>query len=103
MVIKKWYSNVYNLIEYIDAYSKTSGSLWQNYRDEPALNNCGFFYFSSNYNNSVLFKFKQQIMGQTGNGGAKDVEIIVRLKYSSNFWRTLGKPFINCEISLQLK
>ena len=42
-------------------------------------------------------------MGQTGNGGAKDVEIIVRLKYSSNFWRTLGKPFINCEISLQLK
>ena len=44
-----------------------------------------FFYFSSNYNNSVLFKFKQQIMGQTGNGGAKDVEIIVRLKYSSNF------------------
>ena len=43
------------------------------------------FYFSSNYNNSVLFKFKQQITGQTGNGGAKDVEIIVRLKYPSNF------------------
>ena len=28
-----------NLIEYSDAYSKTSGSLWQYYRDEPALDN----------------------------------------------------------------
>ena len=28
---------MYNLIEYSDAYSKTSGSLWQYYRDEPAL------------------------------------------------------------------
>ena len=29
---------MYNLIEYSDAYSKTAGSLWQYYRDEPALN-----------------------------------------------------------------
>ena len=29
---------MYNLIEYSDAYSKTSRSLWQYYRDEPALN-----------------------------------------------------------------
>ena len=28
----------YNLIEYSDAYLKTSGSLWHGYRDEPALN-----------------------------------------------------------------
>ena len=28
---------VYNLIEYGDNYSKTSDSLWQYYRDEPAL------------------------------------------------------------------
>ena len=26
---------MYNLIEYSDAYSKTSGSLWQCYRDDP--------------------------------------------------------------------
>ena len=26
---------MYNLIEYSDNYSKTSGSLWQYYRDEP--------------------------------------------------------------------
>ena len=29
---------MYNLIEYSDAYSKTTGSLCQFYRDEPALN-----------------------------------------------------------------
>ena len=28
---------MYNLIEHNDSYSKTSGSLWQYYRDEPAL------------------------------------------------------------------
>ena len=26
---------MYNLIEYIDNYSKTSGSLWQYYKDDP--------------------------------------------------------------------
>ena len=26
---------MYNLIEYIDSYSKTSGRLWECYRDEP--------------------------------------------------------------------
>ena len=29
----------YNLIEYSDNYSKTSASLWQYYKDEPALDN----------------------------------------------------------------
>ena len=32
---------MYNLIEYSDAHSKTSGSLWQYYRDEPAWDNNG--------------------------------------------------------------
>ena len=30
---------VYNLIEYSDNYSKTSGSLWQYYKEMPAVNN----------------------------------------------------------------
>ena len=30
---------MYNLIEYSDNYSKTSGRLWQYYRDKPALDN----------------------------------------------------------------
>ena len=54
-------------------------------------------------NNSVSFKCKQQITGQTGNCDAKAVEAMVPLKYLSNFWRTLEMPLINCEISLHLK
>ena len=30
--------SMYNLIEYSDNYSKTSGSLWQYYRDDPNEN-----------------------------------------------------------------
>ena len=94
----------YNLIEYSDAYSNTSGSLQQYYKDEPVLNNNGNINnFPANNNNSTSFKFKQQITGQTGNGGTKDVEIMVPLKYLSNFWRTLEMPLISCKINLQLK
>ena len=34
--------------------------------------------------------------------GIQDVEIIVPLKYLSNFWRTLEMPLINCEVKLIL-
>ena len=36
------------------------------------------------------------------NDGTKDVEVMVRLKYLSDFWRTLEIPLINCEINLIL-
>ena len=43
---------MYNLIEYSDAYSKTSGNLSQYYRDGPALDNNGnVIEFSANNNN----------------------------------------------------
>ena len=32
----------------------------------------------------------------------KKVEIVVPLKYLSNFWRSLDMPLINCEVSLTL-
>ena len=42
-------------------------------------------------------------MGKTPNdGNTKNVEIIVPLKYLSNFWRTLEMPLINCEVNLLL-
>ena len=80
---------MYNLIEYSGAYSKTSGSLWQNYRAETALNANGEMIDFPANNDSASLKFKQQITGQTGNGGTKDTEVIVPLKYLSNFWRIL--------------
>ena len=78
--------------------------VYGNIRDEPALdNNSNITDFPANNNNSASFKLKQQIKRQTGNNDRKDVEIIVQLKYLSNFCRTLEMPLINCEISLQLK
>ena len=92
---------MYSLIKFSDAYSKTSGSLWQCYRNEPALHNTGnVIDFPDDSNNSASFKFKQKITGQTENCGAKEVKIMVSLKYLSNFWRTLEMPLINSEISL---
>ena len=79
---------MYSLMKYSDAYLKTSRSLWQYYRDEPAIENNNITGFPANNNNSTSFKFKEQITGQTRNGGTKDVEIMVLLKYVSNFWRT---------------
>ena len=93
---------MYNLIEYSDNYGKTTGSLWQYCKDIPARNdNNKIIVFDVN---SVTdsFNFKVKFTGQTGNDGTKDVEIIVPLKYLSNFWRTLEMPLINCEVSLIL-
>ena len=58
---------MYNLVEYSDNYSKISGSLWQYYRDEPALIDAGAIKnFNVDDNNSASFKFKQKITGKTG-------------------------------------
>ena len=40
---------------------------------------------------------------QTGDDGTKNVEIMVPLKYLSNFRQTLEMPLIDCEINLILK
>ena len=59
---------MYNFIDYSDNYSKTSGSLWQYYKDEP----------NDNLADSESFKSKVKITGNTpDNGDTKDVEIIV--------------------------
>ena len=58
---------MYNLIEFCDAFSKTSGSLWQYYRDEPALNaNDEIINFPANSNINASLNRKQQITGETG-------------------------------------
>ena len=93
---------MYNLIEYGDNYAKTTGSLWQYCKDIPARNNNNAIIIFAEDNLTDSFNFKAKITGQTGNNGRKDVEIMVPLKYLSNFWRTLEMPLINCEINLIL-
>ena len=100
---------MYNLIEYSDNYSKTSGSLWQYCKEIPAVNNDGNIVDFNGANATDSFNFKTKITGQTAadnnNGniaGRVDVEIMVPLKCLSNFWRTLEMPLINCEVELIL-
>ena len=94
---------MYNLTEYSDNYSKTSGSLWQYCKDIPAVNNAGNIVDFTATNTTDSFKFKTKITGQTNNDGEiNGVEIMVPLKYLSNFWGTLQIPLINCEVELIL-
>ena len=84
---------MYNLIEYSDNYAKTTGSLWQYFRDKPVDDD--------DIEDSKSFKSKIKITGKTlNNNNEKDVEIMVPLKYLSNFWRTPEMPLINCEVNL---
>ena len=93
---------MYNLIEYSDYYSKTSGSLWQFCKDIPTVNNNNAIVDFTNDNLIDSSNFKVKMTGQTENNGTKSVEIMVPLKYLSNFWRTLEMPLINCEVNLLL-
>ena len=90
---------MYNLIEYSDNYAKTTGSLWQYFRDEPVDDDDDDD--DDDIEDSKSFKSKIKITGKTPNDdNEKDVEIMVPLKYLSNFLRTLETPLINCEVNL---
>ena len=88
---------MYNLIEYSDNYSDTSGSLWQFKRDEIEEN--VDLNVDDNHipNNSSSFKYKSCFI--TNRNGVK---IVVPLKYLSNFWKSLEMPLINCKVELSL-
>ena len=77
--------SMYNLIEYSEAYLKTSGSYWLYNRDDPALNDINIIDFPNENNNSISFKFTHQITGQPGNNNTNGVEIMVPLKYLAIF------------------
>ena len=87
---------MYNLLEDSKNYKKTTGSLWNYYRDEP----CNPLFL-----NSESFKYKASITGNTYDGDddankvcKNETEVVAPLKLLSNFWRTLNIPLINCEI-----
>ena len=104
---------MYNLLEYSQTYSMTSGSLCKYYTDE--IDNV-----DENSSNGKLFEYKTKIVGKIPQKPARpvneghadrppkpnvptlNVEITILLKYLSNFWRFLDLPSINCEIELDL-
>ena len=80
---------MYNLIEYSDNYSDTSGSLWNFKRDEIEGD------VDLTVDNAPSFKYKANLIGNTENNGRKNVvKIAIPLKYLSNFWRSLEMPLI---------
>ena len=106
---------MYNLLEYSKNYRKTTGSLWNYYRDQPS---------NPLSTNSESFKYKTSITGNTYNVdekitdddgnevdnpnydankvGKNETEVVIPLKHLSNFWRSLNIPLINCEVELIL-
>ena len=96
---------MYNLLEYSKNYRKTTGSLWNYYRDEPS---------NPLSSNSESLKYKTSITENTYNVGAGEewydankvgknkAEVVIPLKHLSNFWRSLNIPLINCEVELIL-
>ena len=86
---------------------KTTGSLWNYYRDEPS---------NLLSTNSESFKYKTSITRNTYNVdddddddnydankvGKNEAEVVIPLKHLSNFWRSLNIPLTNCEVELIL-
>ena len=89
---------MYNLIEYSDNYSDTSGHLWQFKRDKVAAN------ADLSIDNSKSFKYKAVLVGKTTNAVDNTNSSVKKHKnkYLSNFWRSLEMPLINCKVHLQL-
>ena len=86
------------MVEYSKSYRKTTGSLWNYYRDEPN-NPLAYNYNADTITNSVSFRYKNNFTWKTrdndhDDNNTKDVEIAVPLKYLNHFWRTLDIPLI---------
>ena len=96
---------MYNLLKYSKNYKKkTTRSFWNCYRDERngvivgGNNNVNY-----SMKDSKSFDYRRSITGKLeGNNTEKEVEIVVPLKYLSNFRGALDMPLINCEINLIL-
>ena len=86
---------IYNLLEYSKNYRKTTGSLWNYYRDEPS---------NPLSSNSETFKYKINIVGKTpeSKDSLTDAKVAIALKHLSNFWKSLDIPLINCKVELIL-
>ena len=89
---------MYNLLEYSKNYEKTSGSLFNYYRDEPnegeIANDNGAINVS--IRNLKSFDYKTKLVGTLAdNVLEKEVTIAIPLKYLGNFWRSLDIPLIN--------
>ena len=78
---------MYSLLEYSKNYRKTTGILWNYYRDEPN-SSVGANNITRSILNSESFDYKANFMenGVTNNNLTKNnVKVVVPLQYLSNF------------------
>ena len=98
----------YDLLEYSDNFSITSGSLRNFYRDErndSAIenNDDGNKTNKNKTLTSKFFQYKTKIIGRTPvDNNTLDKEVVVPLKNLSNFWRFLDLLLIDYEKAVDL-
>ena len=84
---------MYNFLEYSKNYEKTSGSLFNYYRDEPKEHTIGASDDALNISirNSKSFDYKTEIIGtlDVGEDEKEDVTIAIPVKYLANFRKSL--------------
>ena len=93
---------LYNLVQYSKNYTRTTGSLWNYYRDEPNSGAEGNVNYSIKGSKSFGYKTSITEKLESNNTEKENIKIVVPLKYLSNFWRRLDMSFINYEVSLTL-
>ena len=94
---------MYNLNEYSDNYSETTGILYKYCKDVTAVNNDDIISaFNANSDTNRSFIHKRKITSKTSNDGIKNVEIMIPFKHVSIFWKTFEMFLINCKINLDL-
>ena len=92
---------MYNLIEYSDNYQDPSATIYQYKQDEPPDDIANNF----TTDNSSSFKYKVNLLGNPAihnNVARLNVNIVVPLKYLSNFFRSLEMPLIDYKVKLNL-
>ena len=84
--------------------------MWNYYRDQPN------YPLSNKYKTSITgntYNADEKVIDDNGNEvdnpiydankvGKNETEIVISLKYLSNFWRSLDIPLINCELEIIL-
>ena len=99
---------MYNLLEYSGNYSIISGSLWNYFRDEITgdANENDAARIKINNNRTITrksFEYKTKLTGtKQNNKNILDTEVVVPLKYWSNFFIYLDLLLINCETEIDL-
>ena len=69
----------------------------------PAVDDDGDIVIFNGANDTYSLNFKSNIIGKSNDDGdIGNVEIMITLKYLSNFWRTLEMSLINCEVEIIL-